>query len=338
MTKIKNLFRRIKTASFKRMFNNIEVVHNETGISKIIIFFDMLYCGLFKNIGYLDYFIFGFAGKPKSKRKTYMTYNHNTSLFKMVDDEKLSYLLKDKLAFNKHYKDYIGRNFFDPKEGDLEEFKKFVSDNKELFIKPADSFGGLGIYKPVLINDETNVEELYDYLKNNHLFLEGLIKQNEKMASLNPTSINTVRIVTLVVDNKPHFMYAVLRMGVNGMLVDNSSSGGLNTVLDENGRIAKACFCDKTLSYYTVHPTTNMNLVGFEVPMFKQAVDLCLKAAMVEPSLGYIGWDIAISDSGPVIVEANDLPGYDMCQNHGTNNSDLGILPKFEEVLGRKII
>lgn len=338
MDKIKNLFRRIASGSFKRMFNNIDIIHQESGVNKIHIFFDMCFCILKYNIGYLDYRIFGFVDKNAEQRKTYMTYNHNIALFKMVDDKDLSYLLKDKLAFNKKYRQYIGRDFFDPSEGTLDDFKQFLKDKKELFIKPANSFGGLGEYRPIIIDENTNVQELYNHLKENKVFIEELIKQHPKMASLSSKSINTVRIVTLVVDNVPHFMYSILRMGIGDMSVDNSSSGGLNTCLDENGRIMKACFSDKTAKYYTSHPTTGMNLVGFEVPMYKETIELCLKASMQEPKLGYIGWDVAITPDGPLIVEANDLPGYDMPQNHGTNNNDCGMLPEFEKVLGRKII
>ena len=320
------------------MLKNAKKIKEETGYPVILILIDMVYCVFRYNVGYLDYLIFGFAGKSRKSRKTYMTYNHNTALFKMVDDKKLSYLLKDKLAFNRHYRDYIGRDFFDPETQSLNEFKKFLKGKKKLFIKPSDSFGGLGEYKPIEVDSKTDVVGLYNHLKDNKVFVEDLIEQHPTMAKLNPTSINTVRITTLVVNNKVHCMYSVLRMGINNMTVDNSSSGGLNTRLDENGVITRACFSDKTISYYTVHPTTGMNLVGFKVPMFKKAIALCEKAALVEPKLGYIGWDVAITKDGPVIVEANDLPGYDMTQNHGTSYEEEGILPKFEEVLGRKIL
>lgn len=337
MGKIRNLFRRIGSGSFKRMFHCIDLVHKETGKNKLLIFIDMCICILFYNVGYLDYHIFGFGQRNKQERKTYLTYNHNTALFKMVDDPEVSYLLKDKLAFNNKYKKYIGRDFFDPSVSSLIEFKEFLKNKQKLFIKPATSFGGLGEYKAITVDENTDVEALYNHLKQNKVFVEDLIVQHPKMSTLSSKSINTVRIVTLVVDNKAHFMYSILRMGIGDMSVDNSSSGGINTCLDENGRIIKACFSDKTGLYYTNHPTSGMYLVGFEVPMYKEVIDLCLKAAEEEPRLGYVGWDVAITPDGPIIVEANDLPGYDMPQNHGTSNKTVGMLPDFERVLGRKI-
>lgn len=337
MDKIKNLLRRISSGSFKRMLNDARRVNEETGYPVFFILLDMAYCIIRYNIGYLDYFIFGFASKNKELRKTYLTYNDNTALFRMTDDKDLSYLLKDKLAFNRRYKEYLGRDFFDPEMQSIDEFKKFLKGKKKLFIKPSNSFGGLGEYKPIEVDSKTDIEALYKHLKDNKVFVEDLIEQHPTMSKLCKTSINTVRIATLVVNNEVHCLYSILRMGIDNMTVDNSSSGGLNTRLDDEGTITRACFSDKTVKYYTNHPTTGMELVGFKVPMFKETIELCKKAALVEPKLGYIGWDIAITKNGPVIVEANDLPGYDMPQNHGTSYIKEGIKPQIEKILGRKI-
>ena len=56
------------------------------------------------------------------------------------------------------------------------------------------------------------------------------------------------------------------------------------------------------------HPTTKEKIVGFKVPMFKEAIELVKEAAMIIPEIGYVGWDIAISTNGPVIVEGNSYP------------------------------
>ena len=70
--------------------------------------------------------------------------------------------------------------------------------------------------------------------------------------------------------------------------------------------------------------------------MMKEAIELTKKAALLVPELGYIGWDVAISDKGPVIVEGNDIPGYDMPQNAAWHPDGKGILPDIEKILGHK--
>jgi len=325
------------SGSFKRMYRNAKAVQGETGINVVFILLDMLYCIFAYNVGYLDYRIFGFAGKSRADRKSYLTYNMNNELAENFSKNESYPLLKNKLAFNEVFKDYLGRDFFNPEKQTKAEFKKFLKGKDMIFIKPADSFGGLGIYKRIKVS-EINPDEFYDYLIENKLFAEDCIKQHPTMDKLSPYSINTLRIATLLgKDGKAHFVYAILRIGIGTMSVDNSTSGGLNTCVDDQGIIPVAAFCDKTSKYYTHHPDSNFELTGFKVPMYKEAVELAVKAANFKPDLGYVGWDIAISEKGPLIVEGNNLPGYDMPQNHGTSFKNTGMRYLFEEILGYKL-
>lgn len=62
---------------------------------------------------------------------------------------------------------------------------------------------------------------------------------------------------------------------------------------------------------------------------------MCCRAAFVEPHMRYVGWDVAITPDGPVFVEGNNLPGYDMVQN--SRHRDEGVLPLFKAKLGDDI-
>ncbi|MBR4469718.1 MAG: hypothetical protein IKS54_00185 [Erysipelotrichaceae bacterium] len=243
-------------------------------------------------------------------------------------------LFNDKLQFNEVFKDYLGREFLNIEKSSFEDFKAFCKGKDQFFCKPADSCSGKGIYKNIYLDENSDLKQIYDYLRENHLFIEESIIQNEEMKKLNPTSINTVRVTTLLdKHNEAHVMYALQRIGIENMSVDNVGSGGIYTVLSEDGRIICPCWSDKTISTYTKHPTTGMELIGFKVPCFTEALELCKNAARVEKHIKYIGWDIAISDKGPVIVEGNPLPGYDMPQNYFVTNNDIGLKPEFEKVL-----
>ena len=148
---------------------------------------------------------------------------------------------------------------------------------------------------------------------------------------------NNVVADTVLVDDTANVMYALLRIGTSNTNVDNIASGGIYTVLDEKGTIVHGCWSDKTLVIYDEHPLTKEKLIGFKVPMFKQALELCKKAALVEPHVRYVGWDVAITDKGPIMVEGNQLPGYDMAQNYYASGVDHGLLPKFEEILKNEL-
>ena len=180
--------------------------------------------------------------------------------------------------------------------------------------------------------------QLYDRLvKGGQLLIEEPIRQHPDMNKLCPDSVNTVRIVTLVTAQGAQMVYALVRMGMGGVCVDNVSSGGMYAPVNEHGQLYRPAFCDKTGKYYERHPVTGTEITGFQIPLFDQALELCRTASRrVEAHLKYIGWDVAITPDGPVLVEGNNLPGYDMCQNAG--HVDEGMLPRFEKLLGRPIM
>ena len=331
----KSILNRFELASIKRMFNNAKSVSKYSGKSFLYVLFDMASCILNDNIGYMEYNLFHFVGKSKELRKTYIDFNHSQTLFRMLNDREYMENFDSKLKFNEIFKEFIGRDFIDAANCTDEEFKEFCKGKKKIFSKPVDSCSGKGIYKSFDIDEDTDINELHKYMIDNNLFCEDTIIQNDEMNKLNNTSINTIRITTVLKDDVAHIMYALVRIGTNNSSVDNISSGGIYTVLSEDGEIINPCWSDKTISTYTVHPTNVFNLIGFKVPYFKEALELCKKAALIEKHVRYVGWDVAITPNGPIIVEGNQLPGYDMPQNYFVTNKDIGLLPEFEKIIGK---
>ena len=329
------IFDRFELASIKRMFKNALMVSKYSHKSFLYVLYDMSKCILKDGIGYLEYNLFHFVGKSQELRDTYVTFKESQALFKLLNDREYMDIFDNKLLFNDRFKEYIGRDFIDAAHCTDEEFINFCKNKKKIFCKPKDSCSGKGIYKNIDINEDTDILELHQFMIDNDLFCEDNIVQHPEMNKLHDKSINTIRITTVLKDNEAHVMYALLRVGIGDMKVDNVASGGIYTVLNEDGVIVNPFWSDKTISTYTKHPTNNFELLNFKIPMFKEALELCKKAALIEPHIRYVGWDVAISDKGPILVEGNQLPGYDMCQNYYVTNSDIGLLPKFEKILGK---
>lgn len=242
----------------------------------------------------------------------------------------------DKANFNELFAQYIGRAWLDLRKASFEDFKSFCLKYKVMFFKPIDSFGGLGISR-VEIDANTDIRALYESaLANRQLLVEEQIKQCDEMNRICPNSVNTIRIVTIYYNEKVEFIYGVLRMGNGKGCVDNATSGGVYCLVGDDGIITKPAFSDKTALYYYKHPYTGVSFDGLKVPMFEQAKEMCMKAALVEPHMSYVGWDVAITPNGPILVEANNLPGYDLAQNYGHLTNDEGVLPKITKVTGIK--
>ena len=64
---------------------------------------------------------------------------------------------------------------------------------------------------------------------------------------------------------------------------------------------------------------------------------MCIKAYKRIPQVRYIGWDIAFTNNGPVMVEGNEYPGYGLVQHFKLKDSKTGHLKEIKDVIGEEI-
>jgi hypothetical protein len=97
------------------------------------------------------------------------------------------------------------------------------------------------------------------------------------------------------------------RMGtVPGIACSNMAQGGIGYHIDlETGCLERGAKYNSFETFDT-HPTTSKRVVGFRLPFWKETVELC-KTVHGEgfPTYPSVGWDVAITDDGPVLVEMN---------------------------------
>ena len=95
-----------------------------------------------------------------------------------------------------------------------------------------------------------------------------------------------------------------------------------NIDIDTGRVISDACDYEENL--YTVHPKTGVMFKGFVIPYWNDILKLVEQASKVVPEVGYIGWDVAITPNGPIIVEGNNCPGYEWMQVRMINPEGYG--------------
>lgn len=334
MKKVRYIFGRIKNMNFKNMFKTIDKIHTLSGKSKVFIFFDMIICALRYQSGYVDYLLFEMWRLNVKERETVLTRGKNNIFVKYYNNKEFNHIFLNKNEFNSVFKDYLNREYIILNGKNKDEFNKFLKGKKIIFCKPTSGTHGDSMEK-IVVRDFKG--DLYNYLYNKNLVLvEEVVIQCSEMNKLYPYAINTVRIITVNrYDNKQLVVAAYQRIGNHGYIVDNYNGGGMVVPINEKTGVIEYPAVDKLKNIYYKHPMTNTDIVGFKVPKYKEAVKLALKASKVVKEIRYVGWDIAITDKGPVIIEGNEYPGHDIYQLpvHRTNN--IGVLPKFEKALGK---
>jgi glutathione synthase/RimK-type ligase-like ATP-grasp enzyme len=79
-----------------------------------------------------------------------------------------------------------------------------------------------------------------------------------------------------------------------------------------------------------VHPDTGNVIEGFRIPMWAEVVELLERGQRSLPDLRTLGWDIAVTDDGPLIVETNATYDIDIVQVAYQR----GVRSDIEEVFG----
>lgn len=316
---------------YKELFRTVGVVHGITGRNRPAVLADIVNCGLRYGAGFNDYLLCEFYNLTPEQRATYVTRSVNNTLVQMLNDPECYKYFDYKSTFYRTFADFIGRDWLDFSTATREQLEAFVRGREAIIVKPNDGTGGKGVEK-LLMKDFRDAGELYDKLKEDKVgVVEEVLAQHPELDALNPYSINTLRIVTIRNESGGHILYAHLRIGNGGRPVDNLHSGGMFAPIDlETGRIQYPAY-DKDRKTYERHPMTGAAIEGLEIPLWEQAQEMCLGASEVIPKMRYVGWDVAVTPDRPVLVEGNNLPGYDILQMPPHTPDKIGMLPRFRE-------
>ena len=155
--------------------------------------------------------------------------------------------------------------------------------------------------------------------------IEEYCRQDPWYQSLNPTSLNTLRIYAILQPSGPaRILGGYLRIGRKGSLIDNASKGGILFPFDpKSGTLKLGHFNTIDTSFYKCHPDSGIQIEGCKLPKWDEALELVRKALEIFPNIRFAGLDIAVTEDGPTVIELNvqpdrnaacniDLPTLDM--------------------------
>ena len=153
-------------------------------------------------------------------------------------------------------------------------------------------------------------EFLYSLDTDREYLIEDYIDQHPAYAEIHPTSINGYRFWVLNEGRgEAGVPFANLRFGRKGALVDNGTDRIMAPVDPNTGRIELGYEVTLDRPVFAAHPDTGVPLSGRTLPYFAEARQMAIDAMLVFPGMNFAGVDIAISETGPVVLELNNHPG-----------------------------
>lgn len=160
------------------------------------------------------------------------------------------------------------------------------------------------------------VEQVAGFADQGYLFQERLVP-HPALARACGRAIGTVRLLTAQTDDGPALMAAAWKVVAGHNVADNFWRRGnmLAAIDDATGTVeCVASGLGHDSRTHESHPDTGVRLLGLTLPDWQEACAMCLQAATALVGLRLIGWDLALTDRGPVIVEANTLPAFNLHQ------------------------
>ena len=216
-------------------------------------------------------------------------------------------------------KNMNGYFYFEGKPVDRNDAIRLCSNLGEVIIKPSLTGRGVGVSKITIQNGLTNldgksIQEVFDVYKEDYL-IEELIRQHPLMTALNPSSINTIRIVTYRNEMEIVVVYTVIRIGRKDKPIDNESAGGISTIINQDGTLGKYAYGSPGNDNIEF-TDSGVRLEGYKIPSFSNAIDIVKKAHYQLPYFKLMGWDIAIEEDGtPTMIEFNTTPDLSQSAN-----------------------
>ena len=303
----------IFSANYKRFFDNLKNVSKKENKNFLGLVFDTGNCVFRYGFGLTDYLNYKLYNKNSKERKQYVSTKTENKFYETVSPSAYKKRYTIKPDFLADFKDFTKRDFIVPKEDNYNEFLEFLDKHEVFMSKPYDGLGGADVKKEYS-KDIENKEEYFNNAIKNRIFLEELVKQHPDMNKLCEKSVNTMRIMTFNDHGKSRIIWMGLRVGNGINSIDNFHAKGMAVNIDINTGKLVGNAIDKDLNEYEEHPFTHVKFDGFQIPCFEEAKIMVLEASLRSDKILVVGWDVAISDKGPVIIEGNRRPGFDIVQ------------------------
>lgn len=146
------------------------------------------------------------------------------------------------------------------------------------------------------------------------LLVQEALRNHPDLDRFGTDALCTFRVVTYRGDDEvPRVLAAILKLAAPGAEVDNLHAGGLVAGVDlATGTLLPARTREPGAPPHDVHPTTGAAIAGSPVPLAAAAVDLALRAHATLVTPWSVGWDVAVTAGGPVLVEGNAGWGVDL--------------------------
>lgn len=321
-----------------KILKDICVITKQSNKSFLYILQDYMRLYKLKGLQWNEYFKYSFEIKDENFKRTflgtneqryYLDYLNPKKYYILARNKYFTHLLLDKLKLPKaklycYYDPEIKTLKNDSIGYDLNSVLTILKNKNidKCVIKATEKSHGEGVYAVskieydeydailILVNGKTI--KLSQVLIQDPLIFESYIEQTQQFKKFNESSINTVRMMTVLLPNhNAKVIASFIKIGRQGAFVDNAGAGGnVDVGVDvKTGKLYNSMQFNgfRNIKLVNNHPDNNESLNGIQIENWQNICKKVIDFQLSIPFIKAIGWDIAITNEGPLVIEINDF-------------------------------
>lgn len=281
------------------------------GFAKLRIAFDIWWWHKIHHYKPDAYGFYGFDKFSSSYRKLflndydqYITYNKFNGAFRFGKGGQ----------YEDFGKDIINRDWLYVDKADIEDVKAFIKKNQKVIFKPNRGSCGRGVFAFDFEDDEAKMLEVILSVRGKDYLCEQYIIQHPTLSALNPHSVNSIRVLVINDHGNVKVIAATLKMGTSGSVVDNLRNEGHGANIDIKTGIVDTP-CADLEGNTTFFSETGICVLGLQIPNWEKVLDIAKRATLICSGNVVLGFDIAVTQDGASLIEANNRPGTRIVQS-----------------------
>lgn len=200
---------------------------------------------------------------------------------------------------------------------------------RDLIVKPRRGRGGRQVVRwhhraddryessaGVVLDRDALVRRLSERSRSQPCLVQPRLMNHPDLADLGRGRLTTVRMITCTNEaGDGEVTNASFRLGGADPVVDNMHRGGIAAAVDlRSGRLGPAVGLGPTAEWLVKQPDTGAAIAGRLLPWWPEALELACRAHRAFSACVVIGWDMALLEDGPCLVEGNRSPCVNLIQ------------------------
>jgi len=260
--------------------------------------------------------------------------NEGAYVWALADKNLLDRLFPDVKQPETVIKNINGMYFANDEIIEFNEAIEICKGNYPMFIKPTNDTGGGKNVKSftskngIIDDDECTIEELLNRYDKNFI-IQKKVQQHELLAVLNPTSLNTFRVMSYLRGNEVIILSVIVRIGRKGAITDNSTTGGISCGVRDDGRLNETGF--QLSGDRFTETDTGIKFKEVILPFIEKIHSTVENLHKSSPFFRLVSWDLAVDNTGEIVFIEYNIFGQD-ANFHQLNNGPVlsALLPEIK--------